>query len=262
VLGAANALLVDAASFGLAALVIAVKVRVGHAVPSGVDREPYLPALRAGFAYVRGDRLVLGTVLVCLATNLLDQAHVGVFMPVWAHDVLGSPQALGLVFGAFGLGAVLGNLLFTALASRLPRLTTFRICFLLGGAPHFFVLAATDSVTAVAITLFASGVVCAAINPILAAAAYERIPRHLQARVFGLLRATAWAGIPLGSLLGGFAVEGVGLTAALVLSGAVYLAVTVVPLATSTWQELDAPATGPSPRRARPRAVPVGPVTS
>lgn len=247
--GAANVLLIDAASFGLAALVVVAGVRLARAPVSDDDREPYGAALRAGFAYVREDRLILGIVLVVLATNLLDQAHLGVLTPVWVHEVLGSPEALGLLFGAFGLGAVLGNLLFTALASKLPRFATFKVCFVLGGAPHMLVMAVTDSVTAVAITLFTSGVVCAAINPILAAVAYERIPRHLQARVLGLLRATSWAGIPIGGLLGGVLVEVIGLTAALLLIGGLYLAVTLVPLVKPTWRALDAPSRTPTRER-------------
>ncbi|MGH9187309.1 MAG: MFS transporter [Acidimicrobiales bacterium] len=239
-LGPANVLLFDAASFSLAALVVTAKVRVALAAQAVDEREPYGAALRAGFRYVRQDRLLLAIVLAVLATNLLDQAYFGVFVPVWVHEVLDSPRALGLVFGAFGLGAVLGNLVFTALAPRLPRFATFSICFFLAGAPHILVMSMTDSVVVVAITVLASGLLGAAINPTLAAVIYERIPRHLQARVLGLLRAVGWAGIPLGGLLGGLLVEGLGLRAALGLVGSLYLLVTVVPFVMPAWREIDA----------------------
>jgi predicted MFS family arabinose efflux permease len=238
-LGAANVLLVDAGSFALAAIIVARAVRVTPTVPESDKREPYGAALRAGFRYLRHDRLVLGIVLVVLATNLLDQAYIGVFIPVWVHDVVDSPRALGLLFAAFGLGAVLGNAVFTALAPKLPRFATFAIGFLLSGAPQMLVMATTHSVAAVALTLLASGVLCAANNPILSATVYERVPRHLQARVIGLLRATAWAGIPVGGLVGGLAVERLGLTTALLAVGAVYLLVTLVPFAMPMWRQMD-----------------------
>ena len=240
-LGAANVLLVDAASFAIAAVVVAALVRVALAAQAIGEREPYGPALRAGFNYVRHDRLLLGIVFAVLATNLLDQAHFGVFLPVWAHEVLDSPGALGLVFGAFGLGAVLGNLVFTALAPKLRRFTTFSICFFIAGAPHILVMAVTSSLAAVAIALLTTGVLGAGINPILSSVVYERVPRHFQARVLGLLRATAWAGVPLGGLVGGLLVEGLGLTGALLLVGAVYLIVTAAPFVMPAWREMDNP---------------------
>jgi predicted MFS family arabinose efflux permease len=256
-LGAANALLVDAASFGLAALIIGAGVRVGTAVRADDDREPYLVALRAGFGFVRRDPLILSTALLVLATNLLDQAHLGVFIPVWVHDVAGSPAALGAVFAAFGLGAVLGNIAFTALSARLPRAATFRICFVLAGAPHILVMAVSSSVVVVSVALFTSGVLCAAINPILAAVCYERVPRHLQARVIGVLRATSWAGIPLGSLAGGLLIAALGLRGALLLAGGIYLAVTFVPMLGSTWSDLGPPRSDEVDDEA---AAPSGPV--
>lgn len=244
-LGAANVLLIDAASFGVAAVLVGVAVRVGG-TPVDTD-EPYRASLRSGLLYVHQDRLLLWIVLIVLTTNLLDQAHLGVLIPVWVHDVVASPSALGWMLGAFGAGAVAGNVLFTALAPKLPRFASFSICFLLSGGPHILILAATRSLAAVTVTLFVSGVLCAAINPILAAVVYERVPSDLRARVIGLVRATAWAGVPVGGLLGGLLVDWVGLTTALVGIGTVYVAVTIVPFLVPVWRQMDisAPARHP-----------------
>ena len=242
-IGAANVLLIDAASFALTAAVVAVGVRLRTVAVTaeGGDQEPYGAALRAGFAHLRRDPMIFGMVLMALATNLLDTAYLAVYVPVWAHDVVGSAQALGLVFGAFGVGAVTGNLLFNAFAPRLPRYATFSVCFVLGGAPQMLVMAVTDSLALVVTTVFVSGLFCAPVNPILAAVAYERIPPGLHARVIGLVRAVSWAGIPLGGLLGGLLVAGLGLTTALGLTGALYLAVSLVPFVRPTWREMDVP---------------------
>ncbi|NUP78756.1 MAG: MFS transporter, partial [Nonomuraea sp.] len=68
---AADVLLLDAVSFGLCALLVGLLVRV----PGKADRaaEPYGVALRGGLAYLRGDRLVLGLILMLFVTNMLDQ---------------------------------------------------------------------------------------------------------------------------------------------------------------------------------------------
>lgn len=247
-IGAANVLLIDAASFALTAAIVSFGVRA-RARP--VDRpEPYGAALRAGFTHLRRDPLIFGVVVVALATNLLDSAYLAVFVPVWAHDVAGSAQALGLVFGAFGVGAVVGNVVFNALAPRLPRYATFSVCFLLGGAPNMLVMAVTDSLTLVMVAGFGSGLVCAPVNPILAAVAYERVPPELHARVIGLIRALSWAGIPLGGLLGGLLVAQQGLTTALLVTGGLYLLASLTPLLRPAWREMDLPR--PAPGRTDP----------
>jgi predicted MFS family arabinose efflux permease len=247
-IGAANAVFVDAMTFGAAAVIIMAAVRVDRRglAEAEDEREPYLVALRSGFAYVRHDSLILATALIVLLTNLLDQAHLAVMVPVWVHDVAGSPAALGKVFVAFGLGAVVGNVVFTALATKLPRAATFRVCFALSGAPHILVMAVSSSVTVVAATIFTTGVLCASINPIFGALVYERVPRHLQARVLGVLRATSWAGMPLGGLAGGLLIARLGLRGGLLLVGGVYLALTLVPIFVSTWRQIDRPAAEPA----------------
>ena len=64
----------------------------------------------------------------------------------------------------------------------------------------------------------------------LGAMLYGRVPKDYQTRVFGLVATVAYAGFPLGGLLGGAAVTWFGLSTAILLGGGVYLAATLVPL--------------------------------
>ncbi|MDI1464549.1 MFS transporter [Catellatospora sp. KI3] len=249
-LGAPGAVLFDGATFALCALLVALFVPAdasGAPVPTtgiaavlAAPREPYLTALRGGFQHLRGDRLLIGILALLFVTNLADQANAVVFVPVWVDEVLHSPVALGFTGGAFALGAVLGNLVFTALAPRAPRYAVFTAGFLIGGAPRLFTLALSDTLTLVLAVSLVSGLAMAAVNPILSAVSFERVPEHLQARVLSLSTAIAYAGIPLGGLLGGWAVQGVGLTGSLLLFGALYLAATLLPvLDRRTWRDMD-----------------------
>lgn len=251
-LGAPRTVLLDGVSFAACAVLVAalVPARATDTADDAPPPEPYLAALRGGLAYLRGDRLLLGILAMLFVTNLADQANGAVFVPVWVDEVLGSPEALGWVSGAFGLGAVLGNLVFTALAPRAPRYAVFTIGFLIGGSPRLAVMALSDELTLVLVAAFGSGLAMAAVNPILAATMFERVPAHLQARVLSLSNAIGFAGIPLGSLLGGWAVEHLGLAPALLIFGACYLGATLLPaLSPRTWRQLDhRPAAAPPAR--------------
>lgn len=244
--GAANAIVVDAASFAVAAALVLALVPA-RSRPHA-ERLTYLRDLRAGLSFLGADPLLRAIALMVLVTNLLGQAVNSVLVPVWARNAVGTATAVGLVFGAFGLGALLGNLTFSAISHRLPRRLTFAICFMVAGAPRLVVLALTSSLPLVTVVSAAGGFAAGAINPLVGAASYERIPRALQARVLGAVGATAWAGIPLGALVGGWMVASVGLTPALLAAAAAYFLTTVLPFVLPAWRLMDREHTCRPPR--------------
>jgi MFS family permease len=235
--GPETVLLYDAATFGVAAMLIGALVRVG--APDDACEQGYATALRNGFRYVRDDRLILGVMSLLFVTNMFDQAYATVFVPVWVRDGPHGPAALGVVGTAFGLGAVAGNILFTVLSPRLPRRRTFAICFFLGGPGQLLALAFTDRVWVVLTVAAISGALMSTVNPILLAAVYRRIPVHMHGRVISVLISVSWAGIPLGGVLGGWATDVLGLRTAALLAAIGYLAVTAATFVFPVWQALD-----------------------
>lgn len=262
-LDAPTVLLIDAATFAAGAVLVGLLVpsptgdkaaagdAAGAADGAAANREPYLSALRAGWRFLRGDRLLLAISLMLVATNLFDQAFSGVLAPVWARDVAGTAVALGLLSGAFSVGAVLGNVVFTAIAPRAPRWAVFSIGFLVAGAPKWVVLALVPELWVIYAVSFLGGLGAAALNPILGAVMYERVPEPLHARVFGMSLALSWAGIPLGGLAGGFLVQWIGLTPALLVFGALYFAATLLPFVDRAWRSLDDRPSAPDGRPER-----------
>jgi MFS family permease len=242
---AVNVLAIDAASFVVSAALVAAFVP-RNAEPDALpqDDEPlgYLASLREGFAFVRGDRLLLGIGVMVLVTNLLDNANAAVLTPVWARDVAHSAVALGLISAAFGLGAVTGNVVITWLGPRLPRRWTYAVGFLMTGGPRMLTLALASSVSPVLAVCVIAGFGAGGINPILGAVQYRRIPRHLQVRVLGAVNAAAWAGMPFGGLIAGGLVESVGLRPTLAMAAAVYFATTLTPFVFPAWRGMDEPA--------------------
>ncbi|MGK5678489.1 MFS transporter [Actinoplanes sp. URMC 104] len=225
--GPASVLVVDAASFAFCAAFVAATVRVGRAAPAPAEPGDDGPA--AGLAFLRRDRLILVVTAILFVTNLVDQAYLAVFLPVWVRETGAGPAALGLIGGVFGLGAVVGAAVYSLVAVRLPRVPTFAVCLLLGGAPKLFAIGLSDDAGPALAVAFGCGAAAAAVNPILLAVGYERIPAHLRGRVLGLLAALSFAGLPLGALLGGLAVDAAGLRPTLLAAGCLYLAVTLVP---------------------------------
>jgi MFS family permease len=176
--------------------------------------------------------------LMLFVTNMLDQAYGSVLLPLWAHNIYGSALGIGLLAAAMGVGAILTNIVYTALAPKLPRWAPYTFGFIIAGAPRFFVLGFGSPIWLAMATAFATGVGVAALNPILSAVMYERVPMRLQSRVNGLGTALAYAGMPIGALLGGW-VGGIGTRFGLFLTGALYLLATLAPLFGRFWHEMD-----------------------
>ena len=236
--GPADVLVVDAVSFAVSAALIRALVPASRAV-AVQEPAPYLTRLREGLRGLRADRLLLGIVVLVMVTNLLDAAWASVLLPVYAREVLGSSLGLGVLFGAFGLGALAGTVLYGVLGPRLPRWPVFTAAFLVVGGPRFGLLAAVPPYAVLVAGQLLCGVAAGCLNPVLTAVEYERVPAHLRSRVFGAASAGVLAGTPVGALLAGLAVSRLGLRGAVLAAGTVYLLATLSPLVLRVWREMD-----------------------
>jgi MFS family permease len=241
-IGPAQALAVDAVSFGLSALVLAWTTRGMGAAASpeeGVDGLPYLRQLREGWDFLRGDRVLLGIAVMVAFTNLVDIAWSAVLVPVWAKETGGGAAAIGVLFATMSAAAVAGAITAAAIGERLPRYKTYLLAFLICGAPRFLVMAWDLPLWVVLAVIISSGFASGFINPVLGAVIYERIPNRLVGRVTSLTTSMCFALMPLGGLLGGGLVSAFGLTVAMLASGAAYFCLTMLPALDPRWREMD-----------------------
>ncbi|WP_328990942.1 MFS transporter [Kribbella sp. NBC_01245] len=240
--GVTTAIWIDAATFAICAVIVLALVRPPAAnAAEPVEREPYLTALRGGFRYLREDHRLTGMVAIIFALNVFSNAGTAVFIPLWVNEHLHDPNALGFAVGAFAAGALIGNILFTAVATRLPLRMAFVVGALISGAPRLFALGLSDSLVLVCAISLLSGVGLAAVNPVLGAMLYERVPVALQTRVIGLVGSLCFAGLPIGALLAGEGTALLGLTNALLVAAGICLVITLIPIArwtTSTTEEV------------------------
>ena len=264
VAGPLTALACTAAAFGAAALLAALFVRpaatrsadastgtgvvvVAAATSDGDPSERVHPPsgywrdIAAGFRFCARDPFFRLVVALVLVTNLLDAARSTTLLPLYAEQTLGGAQALGIVTGTFGGAAFIGSVAFGYVAHRLPRRLIFAVCFVLAGGPSLLVPALGLGLPWMLAASAVSGLAAGSLNPILGAVELERIPEHMRARVFGLLGAGSWAGIPLGGLLAGFAADGIGVAATFGVVVAVYTVVTLAPLTGGAWRLMERP---------------------
>jgi len=243
--GPTNALLVDAGTFLLSAVILALSTRSlgvsSDSAPSDAEDEVgrYGQRLREGWDFLRRDPLLLGIAVMVAVTNLFDMAYAAVLVPVWAKETGGGAASVGLIFAVFSGASIAGSVLAATWASRLPRYRTYLVAFLLCGAPRFVVLAIDAPLWVVLATAVVGGAAAGFINPVLGPVIFERIPPRLVGRVSSLTTALCWSLIPLGGLTGGLLVGGFGLSPALMACGVGYLIATMLPALQRRWREMD-----------------------
>jgi MFS family permease len=226
VVGATGVLLVDAATFALSAGVIGALVprssRARHSAKGQRETKGpkgYAADLAGGLRFVWGAgpiRTVMGatTILTLFASPIYY-----VVLPVYLEREYGEAMGLGLLFSAFGGGAVLGALGYAFVGKRISR----RTLYLLGAFGVALAAAANVALPSLPVILAASAVVGVAFGPLgalVGVIAGEHSPPELRGRVFGLAAAAVQLATPVGSLLAGYVLEVTSVRAAIAVLAA------------------------------------------
>lgn len=237
-----SVLYLNAATFAVSAVLIGVGVPdIAVTNPSNRARpSSYRVEIREGLRFLRGDKLLLTLVGVVLVMNLLDGALGSVIYPVYVEELYGSAVGLGLIFGVSGGAAVIGALGYIWVRPHYQMRTLFLSGFIVVGIARLTLL----SFPPLWVVLAASAVVGLAagpLNPIMDTTYYSRIPALIRARVLGALTSFAFMATPLGVLIAGFAVEGLGLTSTLTITLGSYVLIGIGLIFNRRLRELDAP---------------------
>jgi predicted MFS family arabinose efflux permease len=237
-LGPTTALWLDAVSFLVSAALVAVAVRAPRRAHDETEpRGRFFGELAEGMRFIWNHRLVRAIVVTVLLTNFLD-APFPVVMPALAREAYGSATDLGLMYGVLGAAGLAGSLTFSAIGHRLPRRRLFVCCFAVVPIAYL-ALATLPPLPAALVALAISGLASGPLNPLLLTVSAEIVPTQMRGRVFGAIRASSWASIPLGILIGGFVVQAFGVAATLLAIGICYVAVTAYGFFNPAFDDLD-----------------------
>lgn len=201
--GATQALVVDAISFGLSALLIGLLVGVPAAATGTRDagQVGYRQQSGEGWRFLLSSPLLRSTVGVFIGINMLEVGFTAVLLPVVSNQVYDRPIVLGLLIGAVGAGALLGVGWHAAIGHRLPRRSVLVPALILAGAPKFLLIAAVPPPAIAIGGVLLLSIAMGPVNPVSGAIEYELIPRGMRGRVFGLLGVAFVGTAPIGALV-------------------------------------------------------------
>jgi MFS family permease len=225
VFGAANALLADALSFLLAA---AAWFSLGPRPSEALDEVGWRAQLMAGLRFVRHHRVILENTTSGLVLNIVFAAVTTVFVFYAQHELHFDATRTGLALGLAGIGPIavatlapvlrrrfrLGRLLLAELLVTGPLLALLDLAPILPAVPALLLVAASLGLSggsAILGRILTRSYVQAAVPPLLLA------------RVNASIRVVAWAGVPVGAVLGGTLTQLIGVRAVIALASGLAL---------------------------------------
>lgn len=224
--GAGNALLADAVTFALSAVLLRLGVRE-RPLPGSTDARPgWWPSLSAGARLVWGDRQL--RYLVALACVAGFYVSIEGLAAPYAAVVGGGPAAVGILLAANPAGQMVGMLLLTR-AAPARRLTLMGPLAIGSCAPLIGCIAEPGLWVTVALW-FVSGL-CASYQLAASAAFVLNVPDAQRGQAFGLARTALIVSQGIGVLVAGAAadrwapslvVAAAGILGLLVAAGAAY----------------------------------------
>jgi MFS family permease len=239
-IGATNVLLLDAVSFAIGVVLVATLVRGG----GRVEQDEESRGLAAGYRFLAREPLLRPW---SIAVVIGDVAWLVMFaaMPVLVLERFGEdPALLGWIWGAWGLGAVLGNAVSFRTSGRTDRLLVSSVGEIAMIAPLWLLLVDVPAAGVIAV-LAVSGLANGIVNPPVFTIFTLRTPRALRAKVWSVIIAAT-------SVLGPVALVG----AAVVLEAEGFLPVVLALVAVQTVAALAFAAAGLRERARVAQAVP------
>jgi MFS family permease len=195
VIGAPSVLVVDAATYVVAVLLVGLFVPATTPVRAdGEDR-----GVLAGLRWVSREPLIR-TWRFCIIVGDIAWQAIFVAIPVLVVARYDSdPRIVGALFAAFGVGAVLGNTVAFRLVRQVDGLRLIARVALAQALPLWLLVLHLPAVAAVGV-LFASGLANGLINPSLHAIVTLRIPPALRGTVMTSLMTLYALAMPIGIL--------------------------------------------------------------
>jgi MFS family permease len=196
-----------------------------------------LTSIGEGFAYIRTNRLIAGTLVITVLVNLFGFSYVSMLPVIGDQRLDLGAVAIGVLMSVEGCGALLGSLWVAALA----RSRYFTAIYMFGSTLYLSMILAfslSPWYSAAIVFLFAGGFGIAFFGSMQSTLIFFTALPHMRTRVMGVLVACIGAG-PIGVLHVGLLAEWLGAHHAVTIiavEGLIAIAV-----AASVWPELRRP---------------------
>ncbi len=197
---------VDAATFGVSAVLVALIPSTSRPKPEGAeDRKPWRAELSEGFRWLWNHELLRPLAIILGLLNGLGMLTMSILV-LYAQEVLHTSTTEFALLGTGGaIGGIIGGWTASQISRRIGPGPSLWLT-LLGGAATTAVIGLTNWWMLAWLMFAISSMVAVLWNVITVSLRQTIIPDHLLGRVNSVYRFFGWGMMPIGSILGGIIV--------------------------------------------------------
>ncbi|WP_084124017.1 MFS transporter [Demequina sp. NBRC 110054] len=210
--------------------------RVARALP----QDGPLASLRDGWRVLAGSPTLVWATVLSAGSMAVTGSLQGLVLPSYALEV-GRPGLVGAVLAAFAVAAIVGALLYSALADGRRRRAWF-VGGVAGALLGLILVAPLSSPTLVLVGAAIMGLAAGPLNSAIGAALVDLTPDHARGRVLATQNAFVLAAVPLGVLGAGALADVGGLRTASWAGVVVWAGLTAIAALAPALRRLDVPA--------------------
>jgi predicted MFS family arabinose efflux permease len=240
-LGAEQVLWIDAGASAASALIVLATIPNAAFARVAVASRGYLADVLAGLRFIRRDALLWPMAVVLAVSNAVSVGTSAVVLPVYVMDRFGSAASLGILLAAIGAGAFVGASIYGAVAGDVPRRLLWVGAYMLMPL-EVWVFLVSPGIAVLIAAFVVVGLAAGPLNPLMVTVRHERSPAELRGRVFSTYSAIAMAAQPLGVLVAGQLIEGIGLSPTVLALAILAQSLGVAALLLPAFRRLDDPA--------------------
>jgi MFS family permease len=223
---------IDAASFGVAAVAIALIAGGRRSAPPSTELRPSMvQTIAEGLRAAWADKVVRSMVILIAAFNFAFTGPMSVGLAVLVDQhFAGGSAAFGVLLSAFGGGALVGAVV-SGSVPRLPRLGTIFMAIAIALGIGLALIGLAPSLPVALVILAAMGVLVGFINVQAIAWLQVRIPEELRGRVMSLVTLGSVGLAPVSLAIAGALVDVGAVTLTFVVAGTIVVAAAIAGIA-------------------------------
>lgn len=209
IFGMKAVIIFDLLTFSAAFLTLLLFIKIPSDNTDTIRQEGFLSSVKSGINWLKKERGIFGLIMFLSSINLVASMYDAAFPAMMLSRNGGSEKVMGIVNAVIGVSTLIGSVIASVCKTPKSRVKVICNCLLFSMSTENIMLAFGQNVWVWSIAGFLGWIAIPLMNTNLSAVMRLKIPENMQGRIYSVRNSLQFFTIPVGYLIGGFAVDNI-----------------------------------------------------
>lgn len=209
IFGMKAVIIFDLLTFSAAFLTLLLFIKIPSDNTDTIRQEGFLSSVKSGINWLKKERGIFDLIMFLSSINLVASMYDAAFPAMMLSRNGGSEKVMGIVNAVIGVSTLLGSIIASVSKTPKSRVRVICNCLLFSMSTENILLAFGQNVWVWSIAGFLGWIAIPLMNTNLSAVMRLKIPENMQGRIYSVRNSLQFFTIPVGYLIGGFAVDNI-----------------------------------------------------